>query len=93
MKHWLVIYDIKNPKRLSKVSRKLTSYGVRVQKSVFELEASENVVSELRSGIKKIIHSEDSVVYFDVCEKDWQKRVKLGVNRVDSLDEEDFYII
>jgi CRISPR-associated protein Cas2 len=93
MKHWLVIYDIRDSKRLAKISKKLSSYGTRVQKSVFEIEAPDTVINKLRFNIRKIMHSEDSVVYFDICEKDWQKRIKIGINLKENVDEEGFYII
>lgn len=92
MSHWLVIYDICDEKRLHKVAKIMTSYGIRVQKSVFELEASKSVILKLRSIINNIIKENDFVVYFEICERDWQKRIKYGVGRFDGPDEKDFYI-
>ncbi len=74
MKHWLVIYDIRDPKCLHKVAKKMEEYGFRVQKSVFEIEATEVVIARLRQKIRRIIADEDFVVYFDLCGRCWQKK-------------------
>ncbi|RKX80200.1 MAG: CRISPR-associated endonuclease Cas2 [Spirochaetes bacterium] len=78
MKHWLVIYDIRNEKRLHRVAKTMERYGTRVQKSVFEIEAGNKTIKRLRNQVNDIIESEDFVVYFDICERDWQKRMKYG---------------
>ncbi|MHB2149031.1 CRISPR-associated endonuclease Cas2 [Calditrichota bacterium LG25] len=78
MSHWLVIYDIRDEKRLQRVARTVKNYGVRAQKSVFELEVDSVQIAKLRKEIQKIIADEDYVVYFNLCEADWQKREKYG---------------
>ncbi len=93
MKHWLVIYDIRDPKRLSRVAKVMVSFGVRVQKSVFEVEANDKVVEYLREKIKEIIEPEDFVVYFDICVKDWQKKMKYGPEKFEENDEKSYYIV
>jgi len=92
MSHWLIIYDICDDKRLSNVAKVLKNYGVRVQKSVFELEAGENIVKTIRSKINTIIENEDFVVYFNICERDWQKRLKYGLGRFEGPDESSFHM-
>ena len=76
--HYLLIYDIRDDKRLRKIAKVMEEYGVRVQKSVFEMEATENTLKLLKKRVQKIIKEEDYVVYFKLCEKDWQKREKYG---------------
>ena len=39
-KKWLIIYDIRNPRRLQKIAKLMAGYATRVQKSVFELDNS-----------------------------------------------------
>ncbi|MCX7786403.1 MAG: CRISPR-associated endonuclease Cas2 [Spirochaetes bacterium] len=79
MSHWLVIYDIRNDTRLRKVAKRMEGYGVRVQKSVFEVEASSKIIERLRKEIRELLNvEEDYVVYFEICERDWQKREKYG---------------
>jgi len=79
MQKWLVIYDIRDTKRLHRVAKIMEDYGQRVQKSVFEVEASERVIRRMRDRVKEVMHLEqDYVVYFSICEADWQKREKYG---------------
>ena len=92
-KHWLVIYDICDPKRLRRVAKIMEDYGFRVQKSVFELEAPELVVEGLRRRIRKIIQDDDFVVYFDLCQRCWQKRMKYGPGDFCERDEKEFYLL
>jgi CRISPR-associated protein Cas2 len=66
----IVAYDIADPKRLNKVARVIKDYGVRVQKSIFEIKAANAVFEEMKSRIEEIIDpSEDGVKYFPLCEK------------------------
>ena len=93
MNKWLIIYDISNPKRLQRVARKMKSYATRVQKSVFEMEAPQKTLDKLRNEILKIIDDEkDYVVYFSICEPDWQKRVKYGPQKFEEEEEKPYYI-
>ena len=92
MSHWLVIYDIRDEKRLRRVARVAENFGTRVQKSVFEMEIDEKQLSRLRTEIQKIIEDEDYVVYFNLCEPDWQKREKYGKGRYDEEPNEEYYI-
>ncbi len=92
MSHWLVIYDIRDEKRLRRVARVAQNFAIRVQKSVFEMDADEKQLHRLRQEIKKIIEEEDYVVYFNICEPDWQKREKYGKGRYDEEPNEEYYI-
>lgn len=92
MSHWLIIYDIRDEKRLRRVARVAENFGTRVQKSVFEMEIDEKQLSRLRTEIQKIIEDEDYVVYFNLCEPDWQKREKYGKGRYDEEPNEEYYI-
>lgn len=92
MSHWLVIYDIRDPKRLQRVAKTMTDYGIRVQKSVFEMECGRKKIDELRRRVRRIIEEEDYVVYFNLCEPDWQKREKYGKGRYEEEPDEPFKI-
>jgi len=93
MKHWLVIYDIRDSKRLQKVAKKMEGCGFRVQKSVFEVEATAVVIARLRQAINRIIEDEDFVVYFDLCDRCWQKKMKYGPGEFCDHDEKEFYVL
>jgi len=93
MKKWLIIYDIKNEKRLNKVAKIINEYGERVQKSVFECEANDKVIERIRTRVNKVIEQEDYIVYFEICESDWQKRMKYGPKVNVDVEEKSFYIV
>ena len=77
--HWLVLYDICNPKRLRKTEKAVSKYGLRVQKSVFELDVSDSIIGILQKKLNAIIKEDDSVVLIPLCEADWQKAEKYGI--------------
>ncbi len=95
LKHWLIVYDIRNAKRLAKVEKCIEGYAWRVQKSVFESDAPEASILDLKYRLGKIIDSsEDFVLFFDVCERDWQKQEKFGVgSKEKSRMEDDKFLI
>lgn len=61
---YLIVYDITEPKRLSRVAKMLNRYGVRVQKSVFECDIDENKYQELRSKLVLLIDENDSIMSY-----------------------------
>lgn len=66
----IVAYDITDTKRLARVAKVMLDYGVRVQKSIFEVEVTPAVFRELKGRIEKSIdHDTDGVKYFPLCEK------------------------
>jgi CRISPR-associated protein Cas2 len=91
-KHWLLIYDIRDPRRLRRIAKKMTGFALRVQKSVFEMDAEVAVMERLRKEVKKIMDYEDYVIFFDICEEDWQKRQKYGCGKYIDTEEKTFYI-
>lgn len=94
MSHWLIIYDIGDDKRLRKVAKHMEGYGVRVQKSVFEAEANRKIIEKLRKEVAGMIDpAEDYVVYFEICERDWQKREKYGPGGYKEEDIQPFKIL
>ena len=93
-RHYLVIYDVSNIKRLQKVAKKMEDYGKRVQKSVFEVEAPEFIIKKMRYEVALLMNmEEDSLVIFDICETDWQKREKYGPKKFDEDRDNDFFIL
>ena len=75
-KHWIILYDICDPKRLQEVAKLISRYGIRVQKSVFETDT--NIVDVLQKNLEKIIKEGDCIAIVPLCEQDWQKAEKYG---------------
>jgi CRISPR-associated endonuclease Cas2 len=81
MKHhnWLVLYDICDAQRLHAVNKAVSSYGMRVQRSVFESSADAQTIEWLRQRLLTIIdETVDFVVILPLCENDWQKVERYG---------------
>ena len=57
----LIIYDIIDNKRRTKMVKLLESYGTRVQRSAFEALINRSQYSKIIEGIKKTISNEDNV--------------------------------
>ena len=80
-RHWLIVYDIRDARRLAKVGKCMESYALRVQDSVFETDADERTIERLKKRLEAVIDaSEDFVLFFAICEGDWQKQEKHGVD-------------
>ena len=62
-----VFYDIRDPKRLKKISKCLQRYGLRVQKSVFFCEISVSRFEKLKRQLQKLQKPEDKIMYLEKC--------------------------
>lgn len=89
----LAVYDIADAKRLNRVAKILKDYGVRVQKSKFEMDISESTFAYLRERIGRVIvPEEDGVKYIPLCEKCRNKIEVIGQGRFVDPDSE-FYVL
>ncbi len=80
-KHWLIVYDIHDTKRLAKISKCVESFAIRVQKSVFETFADDETIGRLKWRLEKLMDAEeDFVLFFELCERDFQKKMSFGIN-------------
>jgi len=62
-KHYLISYDISDPKRLRHVARIMEGYGYRVQLSVFQCPLDDLRLEQLKAEIHPAIDSgEDQVL-------------------------------
>lgn len=96
VKHWLIVYDIRNAKRLVKVSKCMESYAWWIQKSVFESSATAETIERLKRELERIIDAEeDFILFFEICERDFQKKEKFGKmnNQNDKIIDEGFAIL
>lgn len=75
--HWLVTYDIADPRRLAKVFKHLKKVGVPLQYSVFSVDTSAAGMATLMVQLAKLINAkEDDVRAYRLPEKGW--RATLG---------------
>jgi len=66
---YLVVYDIREPRRLQRVAKILADYGRRVQKSKFEIEVGPAALRELyRRLAAEIEPEEDGIKYIPLCQ-------------------------
>lgn len=79
---YLVVYDIRDPKRLYKIAKIAQDYGLRVQKSVFEAEMTPDGLQSMKQRMKTVIEpEEDGVKIFRLCQSCTAKRTGLGLGR------------
>ena len=62
--HYIVTYDICDPKRLHHVFNAMRKYGEHLQLSVFECTLDDQQEVLLRTALRRIIHSSDDQVLF-----------------------------
>jgi len=77
--HWLVLYDIRDPRRLKEVEKIVSSYCERVQKSVYEYSGfDDGVMGRLRKRLEGVIEGDDVAAILPLCERDWRRAEKYG---------------
>lgn len=75
--HYIVAYDISDPKRLREVFRTMRGYGDRLQYSVFICELSPKERVLLVTALEGLIdHSEDRVMIVDMGSGDHAKWIE-----------------
>lgn len=68
MKHWhLISYDVRDPKRLRRVSKKLEGYGTRVQYSVFRCRLDRISLEKLHWELNEIMDKADDLLVIPLC--------------------------
>ena len=68
MKHWhLISYDVRDPKRLRQVAKKLEGYGTRVQYSVFRCRLDRITLEKLHWELNQIMKEEDDLLVIPLC--------------------------
>jgi len=82
MKSIIVVYDITDDKRRTKLFKTLEGFGIPVQFSVFHCELDEENLLIMRNKVDRIINkSEDSVIYYDLCPRCSNRIEKVGVEK------------
>ena len=66
----LVVYDISNDKRRTKLHKRLKDFGTPVQYSVFECLLSPKEFEQMRKAVNRIIRPRlDHVRYYTLCNR------------------------
>ena len=88
----IVAYDITSNQRIVKVAKIIKDYGVRVQKSIFEVSVNPVLFEEMTARIEMTIEpGTDGVKYFPLCEKCAGTVEIIGQGQYTDPDEE-YYI-
>ena len=67
-KHWhLITYDVRDPKRLRKVAKKLEGFGERMQYSVFRCRLDRLALEKLCWELAEIMKAEDDLLVMPLC--------------------------
>jgi CRISPR-associated protein Cas2 len=68
-KHWhLVSYDVRDPKRLRRVAKKLEGYGSRIQYSIFRCRLDRAALEKLHWELGEIMEDEDDLLVIPLCD-------------------------
>lgn len=82
MRSLVVVYDITDDKRRTKLFKTLEGFGIPVQFSVFHCELDEENLLIMRNKVDQIINrSEDSVIYYDLCPRCRNRIEKVGIEK------------
>ncbi|NCP04445.1 MAG: CRISPR-associated endonuclease Cas2 [Deltaproteobacteria bacterium] len=90
----LVAYDIAHPRRLQRIAKVMQDYGLRVQKSVFEIEITPVKLAELRRRAEaEMDMTVDGVKYFPLCGDCDHVWLALGVDGQGQVEDGPWVII
>ncbi len=79
MAHYLIGYDIRSPKRLQRVHRKLLRFATPIQLSVFLLEGSQTDAELCLAALKPLIDKEDDLRCYRLPNSGFKARLGTAV--------------
>ncbi len=89
---YLVCYDIVDDRRRTRVSKLLEAYGLRVQKSVFELVLNPRQYKKLLPRLSKLLNAkEDQLRFYPLSQPCRHKVTVLGIKPDYAIDDEVFF--
>lgn len=84
---FMICYDISNEKRLRMVAKTLEKYGLRVQKSFFQLETDKKILDKIVRDLLEILNlKEDYLFIYPLCESCTRKAIKQGKGELIRLE-------
>ncbi|NLF18098.1 MAG: CRISPR-associated endonuclease Cas2 [Lentisphaerae bacterium] len=79
----LAVYDIADPKRLRLVARIMESFGIRVQKSVFECHLPQSALKRMLSCVQGVMDAEvDSLRVYPLPANSRAQQIILGCGEI-----------
>jgi len=88
----LITYDISSDKRRNKIDKLLSSYGKRVNYSVFELDIKSHIYETLKVKLTELIGKHDSVRLYRLDKTALENAIELGQNRQDPFELDASYV-
>lgn len=88
----IIAYDITDDKRRTKMFKFLKNYGRWVQYSLFELEVNDMKWIEIEFYIKGLLHAEDSLCIYTLCNSCVKRVHYLGVVKREVEDDQNMII-
>jgi len=87
---FMICYDISKDRIRAKVSRILLEYGIRTQKSIFEIEENREIINNIMEELSiTILHNTDKVFSFEISDG---HDIERSGKSVEYLACNDFYI-
>jgi len=87
---YVVCFDISDDRKRKIVSEMLEEFGIRVQRSVFEIEINKTSLRKMLPKIKKNIDKFDSVRFYSMHSDTIKKSICLGAGS-EPFDGKDVY--
>jgi CRISPR-associated protein Cas2 len=88
---WVVCFDIKDDKKRKIIGDMLGEYGVRVQRSVFEIEITDTKLEKILEKIERMIdNKEDSLRFYPFHKDTVKKTICLGFG-LDAFEGKEVY--
>ncbi len=83
MQAWLVCFDISDDRNRYRVVKHLSEYGVRVQKSVFEISVNSPAeLQQLRKDLEPWVEEDDDLRFYFLCLNCRRKSTDLDGRRI-----------
>jgi len=77
-KYYLICYDIESTKKRTKLAKTLETFGIRVQKSVFEAFLDEDFVTEMVEAITPYVSEQDTVRIYELSKRAYNNKMVIG---------------
>ena len=79
IKFIVVMYDIADDKRRTRLHKALKRFGAATQYSVFECLLNDTLWAELRAAVAAIVEPEDDLRYYELCAGCHRQTATLGI--------------